>query len=293
MVQAGTSRFNRVLVATDLCAGGRRALQRALLLPLNSHAIIRLVHVSDHRAAPGKHETELLNALLSEAAWAESNSEVPVQVERQLLRGRIFHEIAKCARETDAEIILLGGDRARGPWSRGTAATLVARKSRRPVLIARLPPTEYHRAIAAVALSGDEDYVLSPALKVIGGTDAKIDLLHAWSLPHKSSLALSSSWQQLRSDEKQEHESARRALNSAARQVSKGAHLGRVRLRHGHAVNIILREAQARNAQLLVLGSSAKTGFEEAMAGGVADALLASLDRDVLLARPEQSGREA
>ena len=257
-----TDRFRKVLVATDLTEGGRRALRRASLLPLTEDAEVTLLHVLPprilHTGAPI--EDYLRSAFRREADLAQEAFKDRARVIGRLLEGEPVVEIGGEALSNKDELILLGSGRGSGTQPTGLLSVRVARNSGLPVLVARVRPAEYRRALAAIALEGDERCVLTQAARLLHGTAAKLAVIHAWRLPFEDVLKLYSSRDEVERYRKTEKQRAGEALEAAIRRYISEERAVRSKIRHGKAWQSIVAEVRARKVDLLAMGVAAQAG---------------------------------
>ncbi|HKP56870.1 MAG TPA: universal stress protein, partial [Polyangiales bacterium] len=140
---SGVARVRSVLVPVDLTAIADRVLGRVALLPLADDARVTLLHV-----VPGslpvreqrRAERDARKALAEEVRHLRGQIHRKIRIEARVEVGAAAKQIAACAAEAKAELIVMGrgGGRALRETFLGSTAERVLRRTRRPVLVVRL-----------------------------------------------------------------------------------------------------------------------------------------------------------
>jgi nucleotide-binding universal stress UspA family protein len=147
--------YRRILVAIDGSESSKQALEHALLLAVEQHAHVRIVHAIEwveHMAAThsGRHPVDLAKVSESERAdgqrvLADAKARVEaagVETEFALLEGkdpadRTARLLVQDAAKWDADLIVIGSHGRKG-FARlvlGSVAESVMRTAQRPVLL--------------------------------------------------------------------------------------------------------------------------------------------------------------
>jgi len=289
------ARLKALLVATDFTPGAIWAAGRAALLPLVPGAKVRLLHVlpdgmpaelhvrADRDARRSLDEVVLPGFRIGMAVGGAGS--VPDRVVRV---GMPYVEIIREARTGAADLIVLGrhGRRSIHDLFLGSTAERVIRMGGAPVLVVnRRPSHPYRRALIALDLGDTSRATMELALRVAGDGAAEKILLHAFETPFHGFVASGLTPAGLDAYRTECRAASlarfRRFLESLG---DRGA-LWRITVRAGDPRVEILREAERRRADLIVLGTHGRTGVSHALLGSVAEWIVRRAERDVLVAR--------
>ncbi len=203
--------------------------------------------------------------------------------------GRPFEAVVHHSRLLGAELIVIGrhGRRPVRDIFLGSTADRVIRYGDLPVLVvkgpARLP---YVRPIAAVDFGETTRRTLETLLRVTGPSVKEITLVQAHGVPFEDvvsptySLGNEAIHRQFYRDQ-----AVRKASEVLATLPAWGV-AWHTRFVYGDARGVALRKAQAHRADLIALGTHARSGLSHALLGSVAEWILAAAQCDVLIARP-------
>lgn len=287
-----------VLVATDLSAPARHAVERAFLLAASNHSELCILHVMELNALDSLRE--MLGGDLF-AVKAALNIDAHMRLE-QLNCGAAIHRgtaartcvaegnplatIAAEADALDAHLVVLG---ARGEsflrhaLLGSTAARLLRKLSRRPVLVVKQAPHETYRSVlVAVDFSPVSIQAIRMARQV--APDADLALIHALELPYEGKLAFAGVDEAvIRRYVTTESEVRRERLRdlAAAAGLEPIAYSGRII--HGDPSQQIIAMEQEYNADLVVVGKHGTHFAEEMLLGSVTKHVLAEAQSDVLV----------
>lgn len=285
--------FQRVLVALDLSPISDRVLARLALLPLAERAQVTLLHVVPRGlplAAERKARRDAAQALAEERSHLAPL--LPgARRDTLVLAGSVASEIASCAQEQKAELVLLGrgGRRALRDVFLGSTAERVIRRTRQPVLAIRgVARTSYQRPAAAVALDRAAPRALAlleqvtavhrPPLTVIHAVDAPLQQRAYPSLTREEAAA----WREdIEREAARELDQLLAALPRAAGTADPA--YWKTRLRSGSARRVIAEAVKKLNTDLLVLGTHGYSGAAHVLLGTVAGDVLRDVACDVLL----------
>jgi len=207
--------------------------------------------------------------------------------ETTLAIGTAHHLLLEAAEEAGADLILLGPSESKGPLAPllGSTADRVLRKARRPILVVRegfsLP---VERVLAPVDLSPLSEESLERGLEVLeeleGSKPAKVEGLFVLSRIDREGSA---------------HFTPDQVDRFAWEELDR--FLGRVGEHYGGTVEPALRSGVPREeivehlehnpADLLILGTHGRSGFERFLLGSVAADVLRHVDASVLVVPPE------
>ena len=282
-----------IVVATDFSANASVAVNWAANLAKAHMAEVVLVHAIE-------------SELPLRAEWVEPLRN-QVRYRLELLRGYLvarglnarveFDEgeswevIARIAKEANADLIVLGAHQGSSLGERvlGSTADRLLRSSSIPVLVHR----DYDAAmtgsgmtvLVATNFSEESTVALSAAMRLVRRLSSRIRvvLIHCIGLPihmgeAAEALALPGYWQDA------EREAARN-LETAAAPLRSDRITVETKTLRGFAGLCILEEAEAINADLVVIGTIGRTGLSRLVIGSVAEHVLHHSRRPVLAAR--------
>lgn len=297
-MNAPSAPFRHVLVPTDFSRPAEMALQRALLLPLASGATLSVIHVLPPdlpAAARPAAKVEAKRALEELVARHRKNSaERHVELTTTVLIGEPFVEIIRRSRKLKAELIVLGkhGRRPFRDLFIGTTAERVVRKGDVPVLVVQRKPARPYRApVLATELGDAATRTFDLALRVLGPANQTVHVVHAFNVPFEGFVTPSAAGRNKSEYRRAFLEQAKAGLASLLEDyedadVPPQKSRWKMVVRPGDARLVILEEAIRRRADLVALGTHARSGVAHALVGSVAEAVIAAAPCDVLVARP-------
>jgi nucleotide-binding universal stress UspA family protein len=287
-----------VLVATDLSAPARHAVERAFLLAASTNSELYILHAMELNALDSLREMLGDDVLAVKAAL---NRDAHMRLEQLICDAAIHRGIAArtCVAEgnplatiaaeadaLDAHLVVLG---ARGEsflrhaLLGSTAARLLRKSSRRPVLVVKQAPHEAYRSVlVAVDFSPISIQAIRMARHV--APDADLVLIHALELPYEGKLAFAGVDEAvIRRYVTTESEVRRERLRdlAAVAGLEPIAYSGRII--HGDPSQQIIAMEQEYDADLVVVGKHGTHFAEEMLLGSVTKHLLAEAQGDVLV----------
>lgn len=293
--------YARLLVATDLSARARPALERAARLARQHRARLTLLHVLDPRL-PERRLAHLIAGAGEplpfpdpEAAETALRNEVAAVTghlgpapETRVATGKDFVEIIHVARELDVDLVVLGahGENFLRDWVLGTTAERVARKGDRSVLVVKQPAAaDYRRVLVAVDYSSPSRLALAEARRLAPA--AEVHLLHVFD-PWPLEIM-----ERSRTDPERIAATRYALLNEASDRLrdfvaefEAAVQPDRTGvLDDPHAGNAINRHAEAMGADLIVVGSHGQTSLRSILLGSVAEHVLRESACDVCAVR--------
>jgi nucleotide-binding universal stress UspA family protein len=286
--------LKNVFVATDFSSGSELALGRALALSRAPGARLHVVHVLPADLAAkvrSKAEAEA-RARLGQAlsrARDTANALGELNLTSEVLRGQAFVEIIRCSRSIDADLLVLGrhGRRPVRDMFMGTTAERVIRKGDVPVLVVNLDPTQpYRRPLIAVDPGDASRRTLQLALRVLGPEVKSINVVHAFNVPFEGFVTPTFSAREKSDYRRSFREKAATDLASFLASFPDIGVRWKTAVRRGDARSVILGEGLRRRADLIALGTHARSGVAHALLGSVAEWIIAAASCDVLVARP-------
>lgn len=280
----------RVLVCVDLTERSRNAFARAVELARAPGTDLKLLHVTSD-ALPHKvadtHESYARDMLHDLALRARSEN--VGEVEPVLVRGRDYEAIISEARRAKADLIIIGTHRpsSLAQDMLGTTSDRVLRFGGIPVLLARTKPEGgYGSIIVAVDFSSASRRALE--LMVRWFPAARIRAVTAYGGKRRSLLSQDTSVHDAAA------ETQRLAIKGFLDEISEAMGpehadaIGRIEphVERGWAEDVILNAAQEAKPDLIVVGTHARGGLQQAIIGSVAEWVLTEAPCDVLAVPP-------
>lgn len=290
---------SRILATTDLSAPARHAVERAFLLAESNCGEIHVLHALELGA---------LEACLEEMqlGWSISVKATLIDDARERLKqlagelgkrqglaasphvvvGNPLSVIAAEADSLDASLVVLGarGDSfLRRALLGSTAARLLRKSTRRPVLVVKQPPRESYRNVL-VAVDFSPVSIAAVRLAKQLAPKAQLTLLHAFELPYEGKMRFAGVDDLLiRQYLMKGTETRRKRLNDLLNAAGVGATDCSVRILHGDPSQQILLMEQEVDADLIVIGKHGTHLAEEMLLGSVTKHVLADSQCDVLV----------
>ncbi|MEE8253951.1 MAG: universal stress protein [Hyphomicrobium sp.] len=286
---AAPSQF-RVLVGIDLTDRSRNAFSRAVDLARSRGAALTLLHVTSdalpHQVAAA-HDTFATDVLCDLVSKAQA--EGVANATQVLVRGRDYETIIEQARKDNASLIVIGTHRPSSVIQDmlGTTADRVLRYGVFPLLQVRAKAERaYNTILVAVDFSSASQKALELAVRLF--PQARFVALTAYGSRRRSILG----------DDRQAREAAaetrRLALKGFLEEVAQS--LGPAFdpnvteivpvAERGWAEDVILKYAEEHKPDLIVVGTHARGGLQQAVLGSVAEWVLTEAPSDVLAVPP-------
>jgi nucleotide-binding universal stress UspA family protein len=295
-----------ILVATDLSAPARHAVQRALLLASLAGCEAHVLHALELDILDSLRELLGANLATTKAALEADAAERLAQLlpnpanrhavvaRTRVVAGVPLAVIAREADALDAVLVVLGarGESFLRHATLGSTAERLLRKSvRRPVLVVKQPPREsYRNVLVAVDFSPASRLAIGEARRWSCGSE--LVLLHVFELPYEGKLARAGVDEQvIRKCIGAGIETRRARLHelAASAGLASGSYLARVI--HGDPSQQIIAMEQEYDADLIVVGKHGTHVTEELLLGSVTRQVLAEAQGDVRVvadARPAE-----
>ncbi len=281
-----------ILVATDFSARSDRAARRAVLLAHTFGVSVILIHVvdDDQPARIVAAEQDAANTLLKEQARSLRDID-GLDCSHHVVLGDPFEAITRSAEELSADLVVIGPHRRQALKDMfvGTTAERTIRLSRRPVLMANaVPAGPYRRALLATDLSAPSKNAVRGMVELGFMKGQNLSLLHVFDAPE--------SWLRTRGSLSDDQIKAYLAdeRGRAASQLSQFA--ADVGLRSAEFVlepttasagHVINESAEKARADVIVVGTHSRSRLTKAFLGSVAEEVLRTATRDVLVVPPE------
>lgn len=261
-----------VLLASDFTARSDRPTARAIQLADQNDGTLVIAHVIEKDARAD-----------DETVAERLRADLPVDAEDTELvirRGSAPRMLASIAAERASNLIVTGVARYNsiGDYFLGTAVDHIVRNATQPVLVVRRRVTAaYDRLLVATDLSDCSRAALLAAAALF--PQASITLVHAYHVPYQGWLKSDDVKADVRAEAHGELETFLKQIDPSVR-----ARLD-ARLGEGETGTVIARELADASADLLVLGTHGRSGFVHATLGSQAEALLSSVNVDVMMVR--------
>ena len=287
-----------ILVATDLSAPARHAVERAFHLAASTGKELYILHAMEMdtldslREMLGDDVFALRAALSSDAhshldqLLGEVGTHRGIAVRTCVAEGNPLATIAAEADALDACLVVLGA-RGESLLRRAllgpTAARLVRKSSRRPVLVVKQAP---HAAYRCVLVAVDFSPVSLQAIRLARQWAPKADLvlLHAFELPYEGKLRLAGvEEQELEQYVTSSSKTRRKRLHDLAATAGLAPAEYRGRVIHGDPAQQIVAVEQELSSDLVVIGKHGSHVVEELLLGSVTEQVLAESQCDVLV----------
>lgn len=292
------NRPRTILAATDLSAPARHAVERAFRLTALAGSELHILHaleldpvdslremlgedLSAVKTALADDARERVNRLAGDPATHQGVAALP-----RVALGNALSVVAAEADAMDADLVVLG---ARGEsflrhaMLGSTAARLLRKSARRPVLVVKQPPHEDYRSVlVAVDFSPVSLQAIRTARLLAPAAD--LVLLHAFELPYEGKLTFAGVDQQvIRQYVATGSEIRRKRLHDLAAAVGLAPMDYSARVLNGDPSQQIIAMEQEVDADLIVVGKHGSHISEELLLGSVTKHVLAESQCDVLV----------
>ena len=287
-----------ILVATDLSAPARHAVERAFHLAASTESELCILHVMELDTLDGLREMlggnviEVKSALKNDAHERLEQLTRDAAINRGISAGACVAEgnplatINAEAEAQDAHLVVLGarGESFLRHALLGSTAMRLLRKSvRRPVLVVKQAPHETYRNVVVTV---DFSPVSLEAIRLARywAPKANLVLLHAFRLPFEGKLVFAGVDEQvIRRYVASEGEVRRKRVHELATAAGLTALKYSAKVVHGDPAQQIIAMEQAVDADLIVVGKHGAHIAEELLLGSVTKHVLAESQCDVLI----------
>ena len=281
----------QILAATDFSTRSQRALRRAGLLAQERGAELALVHVVDDDHPPDlvALETREAERILSEQIRAMGELR-GVRCRPLVVAGDPFDGIVRTAMSTKADMVVMGAHRKQllRDIFVGTTIERVIRTGSSPVLMVNREVEEgYRTVLAAVDISEPSVHAIRTSKNLGLLSSAQLVLVHAFLPIAKGKMSLAGvSGDSI--DEYVASERSRAAKEMAAflDDRAMGDYKQSVIVKEGAPLTVIVSAVQRLQPDVLVVGTHGRSGIAKALLGSVTEAVLRSLDVDILAVPP-------
>jgi nucleotide-binding universal stress UspA family protein len=298
-------RLKKVLATTDFSASSQVGVRRAVALAKKLDAAIELVHVVEPvvRFAAGENILLALDdsAVIKQAEkdlakLAQRQSKPDFAVKSTVKIGKPFHEIAKLARDRQADLIVIA-TRGRTGLKRvllGSTAERVVRHAPCPVLTVP-SQTLSERAngssafrlkkiVVPIDFSETSAQALPYAAALAGQFDAEIILLHVIE-PLLIPAGLGYMPSDIRDTDRNSEQIAKTNLHQVSEEFFGESACARIMVRTGVSHREITTAAKDLGADLIVLTTHGYTGLKHVLLGSTAERVVRHADCPVMVVR--------
>jgi nucleotide-binding universal stress UspA family protein len=288
--------LKKILAATDFSLSANNAIDRAALLARQHGAALHLIHVVptiswkmfgralvEHPLVTEKHLYDAAGIRLRQLAEHCRQCD---GLEAQCLVevGAPHERIAAHAQKIGADLTVLGphDESLTHGLLVGSTARKLLHLARQPVLVAQVPAqTPYRQVLAAVDFSAAAAGTLQAALSL--APDAATHAIHVYEVLFEGKMRYAGVEQNVVDQYREAAEGeAQHQMQDLLHELGAA---GRVRavVRNGYPARVLLDEAQALQADLIVMGKQDRSELGELFLGSVTEKVLHDLDRDLLL----------
>ena len=278
-----------ILAATDFSARSDRAIRRAALLARAHDARLMLLHVVDDDRPERLVAEEMATAqeLLQKTAESALSD---VQSEAKVVLGDPFEGVAKTARESAADLIVMGAHRKqilRGIFI-GTSVERVMRMRIAPVLMVNAEPlSAYERGLVATDLSEHSGHALQVARQLRILPPARVVVVRAFDVFARGKLSYAGvSTEKISSHVKEMAAEARSELAGFIAALDADFKPEALRVKEGRAAGVIVDTADETGADIVVVGTHGRSGIAKFLLGSVTEEVMWRLERDILVVPP-------
>lgn len=287
----------QILAATDFSPAGDLASERAALLAQQHDATLHLLHVLptiswamfgralvEHPLITEKHLYQAARERLVNLGTAyQERYGITVQVHVDI--GRPYQRIADYVATHAIDLSVLGphAENLARDLFVGSTARKFLHKGTHPALIAQSPATgAYRRVLVAVDFSESSQQAVELAAAI--APDAPLHVLHIYDVMFEGKMRYAGVEQEV--IQKYRDAAGEEAWRMMHEFISELPQRERVvpAVQHGQPARAILDEAQALQADLIVMGKRGGFELDTLFLGSVTESILHGIDRDLLLA---------
>ncbi len=302
-------RFKRILFLADGAPGEQAALKRAVGLARDNGATLTITEVSPKPppklpALGGELTPTELGDILSEEgrrhlqSLVTSLSAEDVKIQSKVFVGTPFIEVVREVVKGEYDLLITAAEEEKSATAMlfGSTDLHLMRKCPCPVWIMKSSRSQrYARILAAVDVSGEDKVeadlnrlILDLAVSLAQLEGSELDIVHAWSLYAERALRSRHVLPQPEINHlvEQTREQRQRRLEEILGHYPMGEIKAHIHLVKGEPGEVIPQLAEERRAELIVMGTVARTGIPGFFIGNAAERVLESVDCSVLAVKP-------
>ena len=279
--------MDRLLIATDFSPRSDRALRRASLIARNAGAALSLVHVVDGDRPDALIEPERAVAAELLAALAASIRESDgIETNWSVVVDDVHVGILAAAEELKYDLIMIGPHRSRlRDVFVGTTAERLVRQCTCPLLVAvGTPVGPYQTTLLALDFDEASKSAGRAALDMGIFDRTHVVIMHAFDAPGESMMRRSMEHPAtIERYVKDVKGAATYNLQTLLAELGLPPTSRNVVSMKGTPARTILESAREAEADLIVLGTNQRKGFERVLVGSVTADVIRDAHRDVLI----------
>jgi nucleotide-binding universal stress UspA family protein len=281
--------WKSIVAGVDASEAGVAAATLACDLASRAHAECRLVHATADvskipASLPPKMDVDLLTRRLTAAATQEIESlladEVPGYAldELEVRLGKPGSVIPDVVRERRADLVVLGGKHHLGPtrWFGGSTAHHLIRTMNTPMLVAHRAKPVIERVLVPADISPAADIIIPLGRWVADLLGARLSILHV-----VEAIPYTAEFPSLVDHTQFTQWSEERFKGIVERHIS--PENAQIISREGATDEVIVREVENLNADLVILGSHGKGWVDRLLVGSTTFRLLNRLPTSLLV----------
>lgn len=286
----------KVLAAHDLSPRSAVALADAARLVAARDGELVILHVLDEGLPPQDIDVRRAHAASSLESAVREFPAHPLRPHRiEIVVGDAARTIAAEAEARAVDLVVVGSHQHRPivDMLAGTTVESLLRQTRRPILVVRRESrSSYGRILVPVDFSAASTAAIRAATSLF--PTAMVHLLHAYKGPFQdwiAALTLTFSREERAKFAGSMGEQAEQAMARLVAGLGLAPDRTVVTVRNGDAADLIQEELEHQPADLLALGTHARSGIARALVGSVAERALASSGCNVLVVPVSQTSQ--
>lgn len=297
--------FKNILVQVDSQDDSHHALDQATQLAIAGGARLKLVDVIPDFGWPAKLVMSGYERVVEALTQAKGDNlkrlakmvaDQGLDVSIKLLDGRssvgIIREVIRDGH--DLVIRSSRGSKSRVSTFFGTTSKRLLRRCPCPVLLLKAGSvSNCRRIVAAVDATPADDVhaalnntILQLANSMCGGGECVIDVVHAWDIYGESILKEHMQKEEFEELQRRTETETERLVDDLVKPFGMGVGQENVHVLHGDPASVIPQFIEHAKADLLVLGTIARTGVSGMLMGNTAEQILNCVECSVLAIKP-------
>ena len=314
-------RFKNILLVTDGVHTQDTALQRAVSLAEHNQADLTIIHALNLPRVPSlslpgakssdRLKNDIINNRQDQLEKIAASGPANVNIRSRVIEDAIFPAIIQEVLRSGYDLIMKSAEETSSRRDRifGSTDMRLLRKCPCPVWIMKSnEKLKYQRIFAAVDVGDDDSnaeittslnrQILEMASSLALSESSELHIVHAWTAWFESWLDPPpfgfienngdvTEWvEQLRVADETKVKDLMKALTENIGEDSMGYLMPEVHIVKGEADQVILRLAREKKADLIVMGTIARTGIPGLIIGNTAESILNKIGCSVLVVKP-------
>ena len=297
--------FKNILVQVESHDESHRALETATRLAMANGARLKLVDVIPDFGWPARlvmsGYERMIESLTSAKGdhlkkLAKAAADLGIDVSVKLLEGRSSVGIIREVLRDGHDLVIRSsrGTKSRSATFFGTTSKRLLRKCPCPVLLVKAGSvSDCRRVVAAVDATPADDAhavlnktILQLAESMCGEAECVIDVVHAWDIYGESILKEHMRTEEFEELQRRTEAETERLVDELIKPFGMGVGQANVHVIHGDPASVIPQFIKTTAADLLVLGTIARTGISGLLMGNTAEQILNGVECSVLAVKP-------